>query len=57
MNEYGLPPKIDTNLDNQIKFVEFMLETNNHEILVAIKNSLIELKDIRMKLEEMKKNG
>lgn len=57
MNEYGLPPKIDTNLDNQIKFVEFMLETNNHDILVAIKKSLVELKDIRERLEELKKNG
>lgn len=57
MNEHGLPPKIDTNLDNQIKFVEFMLETNNHEILVAIKNSLMELKDIKSKLEEIKQKN
>jgi hypothetical protein len=42
-------PKIDTNLDNQIKFVEFMIETNNVDILVAIKKSLLELKEIREK--------
>jgi hypothetical protein len=40
-------PKIDPNLDNQIKFVEFMIETNNIELLVAIKNSLLELKSIK----------
>jgi len=40
-------PKIDPNLDNQIKFVEFMIETQNIEILVAIKNSLLELKKIK----------
>lgn len=40
-------PKIETHLENQIKFVEFMIETNNHEILVAIKNSLLELKKIK----------
>ena len=41
-------PKIDPNLDNQIKFVEFMIETQNIEILVAIKNSLLELKKIKV---------
>jgi len=40
-------PKIDPNLENQIKFVEFMIETQNIEILVAIKNSLLELKKIK----------
>jgi len=40
-------PKIETTLENQIKFVEFMLEVNNVEILVAIKQSLIELQKIR----------
>ena len=40
-------PKIDPNLDNQIKFVEFMIETQNIEILVAIKNSLLKLKKIK----------
>lgn len=45
-------PKIDPNLDNQIKFVQFMIETNNAEILVAIKNSLLELKNIKDKEKE-----
>lgn len=45
-------PKIDPNLDNQIKFVQFMIETNNAEILVAIKNSLLELKSIKDKEKE-----
>lgn len=40
-------PKIDPNLDNQIRFVEFMIETQNIEILIAIKNSLLELKKIK----------
>ena len=47
-------PKIDPNLDNQIKFVQFMIETNNAEILVAIKKSLLELKVIKDKEKEEK---
>jgi hypothetical protein len=47
-------PKIDPNLDNQIKFVQFMIETNNAEILVAIKQSLLELKVIKDKEKEEK---
>ena len=47
-------PKIDPNLDNQIKFLQFMLENNNAEILVAIKQSLIELKERREKEKEKK---
>jgi len=47
-------PKIDTHLDNQIKFVEFMIETNNVDILVAIKQSLLELKERREKEKEEK---
>lgn len=40
-------PRIIPHLENQIKFVEFMIETNNIEILVAIKNSLLELKKLK----------
>lgn len=47
-------PKIDPNLDNQIKFLQFMIETNNAEILVAIKQSLLELKERREKEKEEK---
>ncbi len=43
----GYPPKIETTLDNQIKFVEFMLENNQHDIINAIKESLLELKEIK----------
>lgn len=43
----GYPPRIETNLENQIKFVEFMLENNPHEIINAIKESLLELKAIK----------
>lgn len=41
--------KFDTGIDTQIAFMDFMIETNNHEILKAIKNSLIELKKIKEK--------
>ena len=47
-------PKIDPNLDNQIKFVQFMIETNSEEILVAIKQSLLELKERGEKEKEEK---
>lgn len=42
-------PKIDTGLDTQIQFMNFMMESNNHEILKAIKQSLEELKSIKEK--------
>lgn len=45
-------PRIENTLDNQIKFVEYMLENNRVDILVAIKNSLLELK----RLKEQEKN-
>lgn len=47
----GYPQKIDTSLDNQIRFVEFMMENNSHAIIQAIKSSLEELK--RIKEEKM----
>jgi hypothetical protein len=40
-------PKIEPTLENQIKFVEFMLEVNRVEILHAIKESLIELQKLK----------
>lgn len=43
----GYPPKIEATLENQIKFVEFMLENNPHEIINAVKESLLELKRIK----------
>lgn len=46
-------PKIETTLDNQIKFVEYMLEHNNVEILAAIKHSLLELKKIKEEEKNM----
>lgn len=47
-------PKVDTKLDNQIQFVEFMLESTKHDILVAIKHSLIELKRIKEEQSQKK---
>ncbi|MEY4571008.1 MAG: hypothetical protein RLZ10_201 [Bacteroidota bacterium] len=45
--------RLDNSLDNQVKFIEYMLEHNNVEILAAIKESLLELK--RIKGEQDKK--
>jgi hypothetical protein len=46
-------PRIEPTLDNQIKFVEFMLEVNKVEILMAIKESLIELQKIKEDKKDM----
>lgn len=45
--------KLENTLDNQIKFVEYMLENNNVEILAAIRQSLLELKKIREEEKNM----
>lgn len=42
-------PRIEPTLDNQIRFVEYMLESNNIELLKAILDSLNELKSIKEK--------
>lgn len=39
--------KFDTSLPTQLAFMDFMIETNDHEILKAIKESLLELKKIK----------
>jgi hypothetical protein len=49
-------PKIETTLDNQIKFVDIMLEYTKTPLLYAIKESLIELKNKKEKEEEEKKD-
>lgn len=49
MEGIGKNLKLEPNLDNQIKFVEFMIEGNSHEIIKAIKESLLELKAIKEK--------
>lgn len=45
--------QLEATIENQILFVEFMLEHNNVEILQAIKKSLIELKELRDKEKNM----
>lgn len=47
MGGHGLPPRIDTNLENQIQFIDFILENNPLEIIIAIRDSLMELKAIK----------
>lgn len=44
--------RLDNTLDNQVKFIEYMLEHNNIEILAAIKESLLELKRIKGEQQE-----
>lgn len=43
--------KFDTGINTQIAFMDFMIETNSHEILKAIKESLLELKKIKEESE------
>lgn len=49
--------KFDTSLPTQLAFMDFMIETNNHEILKAIKNSLLELKKIKDEAESADKGN
>lgn len=46
-------PRLENTLENQIKFVEYMLEHNKVDILIAIKESLKELKKIKDEQKNM----